>query len=104
MESKNKLKEIHIKNHACYHFDEIIRVEDIDFHILLDEKSYKNILAHDISYKTFMGAKPLHIRFDKVNRIIKIYDGIRYLEIFGPRIYNAIYDRINYLISKKKWC
>ena len=41
-----------------------------------------------------MGAKPLHIRFDKVDGTIKIYDGIRYLEIFGPRILNAIYDRI----------
>ena len=48
-----------------------------------------------------MGAKPLHIRFDKVDGTIKIYHGIRYLEIFGPRILNAIYDRINYLISKK---
>ena len=48
-----------------------------------------------------MGAKPLHIRFDKVDGTIKIYDGIRYLQIFGPRILNAIYDRINYLISKK---
>ena len=48
-----------------------------------------------------MDAKPLRIRFDKVDGIIKIYNGIRYLELFGPRIYNAIYDRTNYLISEK---
>ena len=48
-----------------------------------------------------MGAKPLWIRFDKVDGVIKIYAGTRYLELFGSRIYNAIYDRIHYLISLK---
>ena len=79
-----------------------MRVQDIDFdNILIDQKSYENILTTNISCKTFMGAKPLHITFDKVDRIIKICNGTRYLELFGQRIYNAIYDRINYLISKK---
>ena len=47
-----------MKNRACYGFDDVIRVEDID--ILLDEKSYKtheNTLTDDISYKTFVGKK-----------------------------------------------
>ena len=35
-----------------------------------------------------MGAKPLGIRFDKVDGVIRIYDGTRYLELFGSRIYN----------------
>ena len=78
-----------------------MRVEYIDFGILLDEKSYENILTHDVSNKTFMGAKPLRIRFDKIDGIIKIYNGTRYLELFGQIIYNAIYDRINYLIGEK---
>ena len=51
-------------------------------------------MTHDISYKTFMGAKPLRVRFDKVDGIIEIYNGTRYLELFGPRIYNAIYNKI----------
>ena len=59
-----------------------MRVEDINFNnILLDKKSYKtykNILIYDISYKTFMGSKPLRIRFDEIDEFIKIYDGIRY--------------------------
>ena len=41
MESKDKLKEIGIKNRTCYYFDDIIRFwnRDIDFSdILLDEK------------------------------------------------------------------
>ena len=50
---------------------------------------------------TFMGAKPLRIRFDKIDGFIKIYDGTRYLVLFGPERYNAIYDKIRYLISEK---
>ena len=56
-------------------------VVDIDFDILLDKKSYKtyeNILIYYVSYKTFMGAKPLHMRFDEIDGFIKIYNGIRY--------------------------
>ena len=40
MESTNKLKEINVKNHSCYYFDDIIKVEDFDLDdILIDEKS-----------------------------------------------------------------
>ena len=45
-----ELKEIDIKNCMRYYFDEIIKIEDFDFDILLDQKSDKNILACDISY------------------------------------------------------
>ena len=52
----------------------------IDFSdILVDEKSNQNILIYDISHKTFLGAKPLCIRFDEIDRFIEIYNGIRYL-------------------------
>ena len=84
MESKDELKEVDIKNRTCYYFDDMIIDLHIDFdNILLDEKSYKNryenILIYDISYKTFMVAKLLRIRFDKISGFIKIYDGIKYL-------------------------
>ena len=99
MKSKDELKEIAIKNCTCYYFDDIMRVLDIDFSdSLLNEKSYWNILIYDISCKTFTGAKPLHILFDKIDGFIKIYDEIRYLILFAPERYNTIYDRINYLI------
>ena len=62
MESKDKLKEIHIKNRTCYYFDDIIRFcyGDIEFSDnLLDEKLYKkNILIYNISYKTSTDATP----------------------------------------------
>ena len=42
MKSKDKLKEIDTKNPMYYWFDYIMRVRDIDYDFLLDEKSYKN--------------------------------------------------------------
>ena len=44
-----------------------------------------------------MCAKPLCIWFEK----IEIYDWIKYLVLFVPERYNAIHDRINYLMSGK---
>ena len=94
MESKDELKEIDIKNCTCFNLD-IMRVIDIDFsNILLNEKSYENISLYDVSYKTFMGAKPLDIWFEKIDGYIKIYDEIRYLVLFTPERYNAVDDRI----------
>ena len=102
METKDELKEIDIKNRTCYYFDVTIRVIDINFSdILLNEKLHKNTLISDVSCKTFMGAKPLRIRFDEIDGFIKIYDGVRYLVLFGPEQYDAIYSRIRYLISEK---
>ena len=39
-ESKNELKQIDIKNHACYYFDDIINRADINYSNILLEKSY----------------------------------------------------------------
>ena len=48
-----------------------------------------------------MGAIPLRIWFEKIDRFIKIYDEIRYLVLFPSKRYNAIYNRIKYLITEK---
>ena len=102
MESKDTLKEIDIKNCICYYFDDILRLTNFGYNnILLDEKSYENILIYNISCKNFMGSKPLRIWFETIDGFIKIYDGIRYLVLFDPKSYDAIYNRIKYLISKK---
>ena len=38
----------------------MIKLENFDLeNILVDEKSYKNILIYDILYKTLIGSKPL---------------------------------------------
>ena len=53
--------------------------------LLLDEKSYEDILIYDVSYKILIGAKPLHIMFDKVNGFIRDYDGTKYLVLFSSK-------------------
>ena len=56
-------------------------------------------MIYAISYKTLIDSKPLCIRFDKTDGFIRIYDGTRYLILFGSEIYDTIYNRITYLIS-----
>ena len=88
--------------HACYYFSEIIKLEEFDLdNILIDEKLHKNILIYDSSYETLIGSKPLHIRFDKTDGFIRIYDKTRYFTLFGSEKYDNIYDTIRYLISLK---
>ena len=83
-----------------------MKVWDFNFNkSLLDkkwyEKSCENILIYGILYKTYMSAKPLPIRFDKIDGFIKVYDVTRYLVLFGPERYDASYNKIRNLISKK---
>ena len=84
MESNDELKEIDIKDCIWYYFNDIIKTEDFDFdNILIDEKSYENILVYNISYKSLIESKPLRIRFDEIDEVIRVYDGTRYLVLFG---------------------
>ena len=43
----------------------------------------------------------MRIRFDKINGIVTIYDGTRYLTLFGTKKYDAIYNKFRYVISLK---
>ena len=43
----------------------------------------------------------MHIWFEKIDGFIKIHNGIRCLVLFASEKYNAIYNRIRYLVSKK---
>ena len=95
MDSNDESKEIDIKIRTCYYFHDINKFEYFDLdNILIDGKSYKNILAYKISYKTLIGDKPLHIRIDKVHGFIGDYDRTKYLKLFGGEKYNFIYNRI----------
>ena len=72
----------------------MFKFKDFDSdNILINEKSYKNILSYDVLYKTLIGSKPLQIRFNKIDVFIRIYDGTRYLVLFGPENYGAGYNR-----------
>ena len=54
----------------------------------MDEKSYGNIFFITIHSK-LIGTKPL-----------RVYDGARYLVLFGPGTYDAIYSRNKHLVSQ----
>ena len=102
MKSNNKLKELSIKNCPCHFLGDIIKLEDFVFdNILINENSYENILVYDISLKILIGVKPLRIRFNKVNGFIRVYDGTKYLVLFGDEKYYFIYSRIRHLMGIK---
>ena len=93
MESNDKLREIEIINCTCCCFVDLIKIKYFNSdNILINEKSYENILVYDISYKTLNGAKPLRIRFDKINGFISVYDQTRYLVLFGTEKYDSIFQ------------
>ena len=65
------------------------------------KEKYENILIYHISYKSSIGAKLLHIRFDKIDGFIQSHDKVRYLVLFDYSYCDEICDKIKYLISEK---
>ena len=55
-------------------------------------KNCTEIFIYDTLYKTLISEKPLRIRFDKIDGFMRVYDGARYLELFGLEKYNVIYN------------
>ena len=65
----NNVKDINIKIHTCYFFDDIINIKDFDpDNIKIDEKSYKNILIYYIAYVTIKDSK--YVNINSVNLFI----------------------------------
>ena len=103
MNSDNKFKKIDIKNYTCYYFDDIININDLNLdNILIDGKSYENILIYNAANKTSYGEKTLRINFDKVDRYSRTYDSAKYLALFDTNEKGEIIcDSIKYLIMLK---
>ena len=54
----NKIKDLDLKNHTYYFFDDIINIKNFDpNNIKIDEKLYKNILTYYIAYATIKDMK-----------------------------------------------
>ena len=79
IDSKDELKEIDIKDRTCYYFDDIIEIKDFDFDDISLNENLENIMVYSTSYKTLIGARPLCISFDKVDKFTRVYDGTRHL-------------------------
>ena len=58
----------------------------------------RKVLIYNISHKNLVAAKTFRIRFDKIDGFIRVYDGTRYLVLFGSEKYDSIYNRIRYII------
>ena len=43
----------------------------------------KNVLLYNVLYKTLIDANSLRKKFDKIDGFIRVYDGTRYLALFG---------------------
>ena len=85
----------------CCYLENIIKYENFDLdNILIDKISHENVLIY-ISYKSLIQAKALHIRFDKVDRFIRIFDGNRFSKLPGYDKDDAIYNRIRYFLEVK---
>ena len=66
MDSKYELRKIGIKSCTYQYFVDIIKIKDADFdNILIDEKSYENVLVYNILCKTLIGANNCVLVFIK---------------------------------------
>ena len=69
MKMSNNLKDVNMKNHTYYFFDDITNIKDFDpDNIKIDEKSYKNILIYYIAYVMIK-----NLKYIKVNSLNSLY-------------------------------
>ena len=83
----NKIKDIDIKNHTYYFFDDIINIKFFDpDKVTIDEKLYKSILIcytgyvtiKDLKYVKINSVNPLYHIIDKVNGYLKEINKSKY--------------------------
>ena len=48
------LGKVRIKNRTCYYFDDVVKLENFDLDVLIDEKSHEKILIFATSCKTLL--------------------------------------------------
>ena len=110
----NKFKDVSIKNHTYYFFDDIINIKNFDpNNIKIDEKSYKNIVIYYIGYVTIKYSKyvktnsvnPLYLIFGKVNGYFEVTNGNKYLTLVPTnrnieiiKKYEGLWSKIRNLI------
>ena len=85
---RSSVKDINIKNHTYYFFDDIFNIKDFDpNYIKIDERSYKNILIYYIEYVTIKkdlkiySVNPLYLNFGEVNGYFEEINGNKYLTL-----------------------
>ena len=98
----NKVKDMSIKNHTCYFFDDVINIEIFDpNNIKIHEKPYKNILIYCIGYVTIKDLK--YVIINSVNPLYLIFSrGNGYFEEINKNEYlTLVYTNESKKIIKK---
>ena len=72
-----------MKNRTCYYFDDIIKIENFNLDNFNRWKMVRKYFSYNISHKTLIDAKSLRIRLDIIDGFVTVYDGTRYLVLFG---------------------
>ena len=71
----NILKDIDIKNHTYYFFDDIINIKHFDqYKIKINENSYKNIVIYYIGYVLIND--PIYVKINSANPLYLIIDQV----------------------------
>ena len=71
----NILKDIDIKNHTYYFFDDIINIKHFDqYKIKINENSYKNIVIYYIGYVLIND--PIYVKTNSANPLYLIIDQV----------------------------
>ena len=105
----NKVKDLSIKSHTYYFFDDIINIKHfIPNNINIDEKSCKNFLFHYIGYVTIKNSrfvkinslKPLYLTFSRVNGYFKKINKIKHLMLVPTNENNKIIKEYQELPNK----
>ena len=98
----NELKKVSIKNCKCYYFDDIFKFDykfNYDFDILVEVKSYENILIYDTWHRALTVQN--HYVLGSIKQMIYQFImelGIQYYLVLKK--YDASQNRIRYLISQ----
>ena len=86
----NKFKEMDMKNHKYYFFDDMINIKNLDPNkIKIDENSYKIILIYyighvmikDLNHVEIDSLNPLYLIINKINGYIEESNGNEYLTL-----------------------
>ena len=83
------VKDINIKNHTYYYFDDIINIKDFDpSNIKIDEQSYENIFIYYIGYVS-------------IKKVLKVYSVNPLYIVFGNK--NGYFEEISEISIKSKF-
>ena len=78
-----------LKIRACYHFDDIIKFKDFGLYNFNRWKKTQKYFDLQHFVQNFDWA-----RFNQEDGFITVYDGSRYLVLFGLKKYNGIYNKV----------